>query len=41
MTAAQWLPVLRTLAVYLVGVGLRPERAPAELRRERPGTKPR
>jgi 2-polyprenyl-6-methoxyphenol hydroxylase-like FAD-dependent oxidoreductase len=33
MTAAQWVPVLRTLAVYLVGVGLRPERAPASARR--------
>ncbi|WP_167455119.1 FAD-dependent oxidoreductase [Amycolatopsis kentuckyensis] len=33
MTAAQWLPGLRTLAVYLVGVGLRPERAPAFARR--------
>ncbi|WP_310971918.1 MULTISPECIES: FAD-dependent oxidoreductase [unclassified Amycolatopsis] len=27
MAAAQWVPGLRTLAVYLVGVGLRPERA--------------
>lgn len=33
MTAAQWLPFLRTLAVYSVGVGLRPERAPASARR--------
>lgn len=33
MTAAQWLPGLRTLAVYLVGVGLRPEHAPASARR--------
>ncbi|SEF37743.1 2-polyprenyl-6-methoxyphenol hydroxylase [Amycolatopsis pretoriensis] len=33
MTAARWLPVLRTFAVYLVGVGLRPERAPASARR--------
>jgi 2-polyprenyl-6-methoxyphenol hydroxylase-like FAD-dependent oxidoreductase len=33
MTAAQWFPVLRTLAVYLVGVGLRPERAPMSARR--------
>jgi len=33
MTAAQWLPGLRTVAVYLVGVGLRPERAPASARR--------
>src|SRR5213079_3431045 len=24
MTAAQWVPILRTFAVYLVGVGLRP-----------------
>lgn len=33
MTAAQWLPFLRTLAVYLVGVGLRPEHAPLSARR--------
>jgi 2-polyprenyl-6-methoxyphenol hydroxylase-like FAD-dependent oxidoreductase len=32
-TAAQWSPILRTLAVYLVGVGLRPEPAPASARR--------
>ncbi|MER6793174.1 FAD-dependent oxidoreductase [Amycolatopsis mediterranei] len=34
MTAAQWVPLLRTLAVYLVGVGLRPERAPVSARRQ-------
>lgn len=32
MTAAQWVPGLRTPAVYLVGVGLRLERAPAAAR---------
>ncbi|MEU4250233.1 FAD-dependent oxidoreductase [Amycolatopsis sp. NPDC026612] len=34
LSAAQWVPVLRTLAVYLVGVGLRPERAPLSARRQ-------
>ncbi|MET8852019.1 FAD-dependent oxidoreductase [Amycolatopsis sp. NPDC004625] len=33
MRAAQWAPFLRTAAVYLIGVGLRPERAPASARR--------
>ncbi|MFF1607554.1 FAD-dependent oxidoreductase [Amycolatopsis sp. NPDC058278] len=41
MTAARWLPFLRTLAVYLVGVGLRPERAPISARRHvTPGATP-
>ncbi len=34
LTAAHWVPVLQTAALYLVGVGLRPERAPASARRD-------
>ncbi|CAM3358446.1 FAD-dependent oxidoreductase [Kibdelosporangium persicum] len=33
LTAARWLPFIRTMAVYLIGVGFRPERAPAFARR--------
>ncbi|WP_303247014.1 FAD-dependent oxidoreductase [Amycolatopsis sp. Hca4] len=35
LTAARWWPALQTAAVYLVGVGFRPERAPAFARRGR------